>query len=97
MHFRDYRLKNYDIKLVLMVVALAIIGVFAVGSAQESVQSRQMVGAIAGAVAMLIISFIDYHLILKLYWLIYFGNIGLLTLVLVMGETANNAQRWLKI
>ena len=97
MHFRDYRLKNYDVKLVLMIIALATIGVFAVGSAQESVQNKQMAGLIAGAVVMILVSFIDYHLILKLYWLIYFGNTGLLLLVLLMGETANNAQRWLKI
>ncbi len=97
MHFRDYRLKNYDVKLILMVTALAIIGVFAVGSAQESVQTRQMYGVIAGFIAMILVSFVDYHLILKLYWLIYFGNIGLLTLVLFMGESSHNAQRWLKI
>jgi rod shape determining protein RodA len=97
MNFRNYRLKDYDFKLVLLVIALSVIGVYAVGSAESSLQNRQLMGVIGGAVAMIVISLVDYHLILKLYWIIYAGNIGLLALVLLMGESSHNAQRWLTI
>ena len=35
---RQYRVRDYDFKLIILVVALTIIGIFAVGSADESLQ-----------------------------------------------------------
>jgi len=97
MPFKKFKILDYDFKLILLVAALAVIGVFAVGSAQNDLQNKQMYGAIAGFIIMIIVSFIDYHFILKFYWVMYALNIVLLILVMVMGETNNNAQRWLKI
>ena len=65
-----------------MVLLLAGIGVVAIGSAEESLQTKQLFGVIAGTVAMLFLSFVNYSFWLKLYWLMYAGNIGLLVLVL---------------
>ena len=97
--FRNYRIRDYDFKLVLMISALAAIGVMAIGSAEESLQKRQLAGVVAGAAAMIIISFFNYSMILKLYWLMYIGNIGLLALVMFSpaGDDAGGAQRWLEI
>lgn len=95
--FKNYRVRDYDFKLVALVLLLAGIGVMTVGSAEESLQTRQLAGAAAGAVIMVIISFINYSLLLKLYWLMYAGNIGLLALVIFMGDDAGGAQRWLEI
>lgn len=95
---KKYRLRDYDFKMVLMVLALAVIGVLAVGSAaEESLQTRQLAGAVAGVFLMLIISFFSYSWVLKFYWLMYGLNIVLLALVLLMGESRGVAQRWLKI
>lgn len=82
-----------------MISALAAIGVMAIGSAEESLQKRQLAGVVAGAAAMIIISFFNYSMILKLYWLMYIGNIGLLALVMFSpaGDDAGGAQRWLEI
>lgn len=44
---KGYRIRNYDFKLILMILALSSIGVFAVGSAQQSVQQKQLIGVIA--------------------------------------------------
>ena len=55
--FKNYRIRDYDFKLILMILALASIGVMAIGSAQKSLQTRQLAGVVAGAVAMIIISF----------------------------------------
>ena len=97
MPFKKFKIYDYDFKLILLVAALAVIGVFAVGSAQNDLQSKQMYGAIAGFVIMLIVSFIDYHFLLKFYWVMYVINIVLLVLVMLIGESHNNAQRWLVI
>ena len=95
--FKNYRIRDYDFKLILMILALASIGVMAIGSAQKSLQTRQLAGVVAGAVAMIIISFFNYSWILKLYWLMYAANIGLLGLVMLNGYDAGGAQRWLEI
>lgn len=92
-----YQLKNFDFILVLLLVAITTIGVFAIGSAKESLQSRQLGGAIFGFFLMAIAACINYHLILKLYWVIYGANLALLILVQFMGDSSNNAQRWLEI
>lgn len=97
--FTRFKIRDYDFKLILMVLLLAGIGVVAIGSAEESLQTKQLFGVIAGTVAMLFLSFVNYSFWLKLYWLMYAGNIGLLVLVLFSGagEDAGGAQRWLRI
>lgn len=95
--FKRYRIRDYDFKLVLMVLALSIIGVIAIGSAEESLQSRQLAGVIAGAFVMVVISFFDYTMILKLNWLMYAANLVLLVAVWQLGEDSHGAQRWLQI
>ncbi len=97
--FKSFRIRDYDFKLVLMILALASVGVMAIGSAEESLRNKQLAGVVAGAAAMLIISFFNYSWILKFYWLMYFVNIGLLGLVMFSGagSDAKGAQRWLEI
>ncbi len=92
------RLRDYDFKLVLMVAALAVIGVLAVGSAaDEALQARQLAGAVAGLFLMLVISFFNYSWILKFYWVMYGLNAVLLLLVWARGEEHGGAQRWLVV
>ncbi len=94
---KKYRFWDYDFKIVFMVLALSTIGLMAIGSAEESLQTRQLAGVIAGTVAMIIISFIDYSLVLKLNWLMYAGNLALLIAVWQFGADSHGAQRWLQI
>lgn len=94
---RHYRIRDYNFKLVIMVIALAIIGIITVGSARESLQTRQIAGFAFGVFLMIVISLFDYSVILKFYWLIYVVNLVLLVLVIVMGEEGGGAQRWLEI
>lgn len=95
--YKHFRVRDYDIKLIIMVVALTLIGIFAVGSAQESVQDKQIMGFITGLFIMIVISFFDYTVILKLYWLIYVANIILLLMVALLGREIGGAQRWVII
>ncbi len=91
-------LRDYDFKLIFLVISLTVLGIFAIGSARQSVQNRQIMGMALGIFLMLVISFIDYHFILKFYWAIYLFNILLLGLVLTpLGDTGGGAQRWLEL
>ncbi|MCI9072141.1 MAG: FtsW/RodA/SpoVE family cell cycle protein [Lachnospiraceae bacterium] len=94
---KGYRIRNYDFKLILLILALSTVGVLAVGSAQQSVQQKQLLGVIMGAFLMVVISLLDYTVLLKLYWLMYLGNLVLLLLVRYLGYETKGAQRWFQI
>lgn len=92
-----YNLKDYKFSLALLVIALSVIGVFVVGSAQASSQNKQIAGVVIGIVVMVVLSLIDYEWILNLYWVLYIVNILLLVAVLFFGTKVNGATRWLNI
>ena len=96
--FRQYKFRNYNFRLMIFVIALSMIGYLAVGSAQESLQQRQMFGIILGISLMLFLSIIDYSIYQYLYWPFYFFNIILLALVLSpLGVEVNGSKRWINI
>ena len=94
---KRYRVRDYDFKLVLLLIAITTIGILAIGSAKESVQNKQLLGAIMGFFLMIVLSLFDYGFFLKFYWAIYCVNIALLGMVQLFGESSNNAQRWVSI
>lgn len=96
---KQYRIRDYNFKLVLFVAALTVVGIFAVGSAKESLQKTQISGFIFGLFLMLVISLFDYSVLLRLYWLFYAGNLVLLFLVTLpgIGVKTNGAQRWVEL
>ncbi len=94
---RKYRFRDYDFKLIIMLIAISVIGILVIGSAEKSVQSKQIMGLLVGIFLMVIISLFDYCVLLKLYWLFYIGNLFLLFMVKYLGEDANNARRWVSI
>lgn len=94
---KRYRIWDYDFKLVIYVLALTIIGILAVGSADEALQSKQISGFLTALFLMAVISLFDYSVLLHLYWLIYLANVVLLGLVLFMGEESGGAQRWVTL
>lgn len=94
---RTYKLKNYNFILVFSVVALSFIGYFAIGSAKESLQLRQLYGIITGLIFMILISLVNYSLYDYVKWVIYGVNITLLVLVLVAGHEVNGSTRWINI
>ena len=94
---KKYELKNYNIRLLLLLIVITVIGILAIGSAKESVQIRQIQGFGLGFVLLMILTFLDYHMILKFSWLIYGLNLVILLLVQFFGESTNNSQRWIEI
>lgn len=94
---KRYRVRDYDFKLVFMLIAITVIGILAIGSANAEYQSKQLIGLIVGVFLMVVLSLFDYHIFLKFYWVIYFLNLALLVLVQLAGKEVNNAQRWINI
>ena len=97
--FKKYRLRDFDFRLVILVLLASGISVMAVGSANESYVKTQIIGIAAGFVAMLIIALFDYAWVLKFYWVMYVGILGLLVLTAYspLGDTSGGAQRWIDL
>ncbi len=95
--FRNYKFKNLDIKLILAVIALTIIGIFVIGSANEANQQKQILGMILGILVMSVMALIDYDFILHFHWLEYVLVIALLASVLLFGDESGGATRWIDI
>ena len=94
---RQYKLKNYNFRLILFLIAISILGVLLVGSAEPALQDRQLFGVIAGLVLMAIVSLMDYSWLLNFYWIIYVLNLALLALVIAVGSARGGASRWIVI
>ena len=94
---KKYRVRDYDFKLIIMLIAITVVGILVIGSADLSYQSKQILGFVMGLFLMVVISLFDYSTFLNFYWIIYIGNLVLLLLVEFFGEKSNNAQRWVSI
>ena len=58
---KPYHLRDYKFSLVILVLALSVIGIMAVGSAKAVYQPRQIFGVAFGFCVMLGVSLIDYE------------------------------------
>lgn len=96
--FKDYRFRCYNFRLILYISVLSVIGVLVIGSATnyDGRETRQLACFIAGLVLMLFLSLVDYHFVLKFYWLFYLTNLVLLIIVELIGDTAGGSQRWIR-
>lgn len=92
-----YKFKNLNIKLIIGVVALTIVGILVVGSANYAYQPRQILGMILGIIVMSVVTLIDYDFVLQFSWLYYIAVVALLVLVLLVGDDSGGATRWIEI
>lgn len=95
--FRQYKIRNYSFLLMGAVIALSIIGILIIGSAQNSSQIRQIYGLVIGGGLMLILSLIDYTWILHFRYILYVIGCLFLLAVLFFGVRVAGATRWLNI
>lgn len=94
---KRYRVRDYDFKLIILLVAVTVIGILSIGSAKPDSQSKQILGFVMGLFIMIVLSFFDYSFFLRFNWVIYALNIIFLLLVIPFGREVNNAKRWLVI
>ena len=90
---KQYKLKFYNFKLVVLLIAISTLGVMLVGSAMDYLKTRQLIGVILGLFIMLVLSLIDFSWILSFYWIIYVFNIIMLLGIRIFGSTAGGATR----
>ncbi len=100
--FKEYHFRYYNIRLILFVLALSVIGILFVKSASigtgTATYYKQIFGVAVGIFCMIFISLVDYHWILLLYWPIYAVNIAMLLATKFMGSVSGvGAQRWLNL
>ena len=97
LHLFNYNMKQYNFRLVILVIAASILGILVINSAADGFASRQIFGFIVGFIALVIVSLIDYNFILNFQWPLYFFGILMLLAVLLFGVTVNNARRWFSL
>lgn len=95
--FKDYNFKKTGVYLIILLVGLTYFGIQFIGSAKSELMRKQTQGMIIGLVLMVIIALINYHFVLKFYWLIYIGAIAMLLLVRFFGDSGGGAARWFEI
>ena len=94
---KQYKLRFYDFRLIVFLLAISFIGIQLVGTAAESLRSRQLAGVILGVILMLVLSLTDYSWILNFQWILYGFNIIMLLAVRFFGDSANGAARWVDL
>ena len=95
---KNYKYKHLDIRLIIIVIGLTILGIQVISSATAGeLQGKQTLGLILGCIAMAIATFVDYHFILKFSWVIYLLNLVFLLAVKYAGSVHMGAQRWIDI
>lgn len=94
----EYKIRNFNFRLVFYVLMLSIIGVLVIRSAASSGEdtrtTRQIMGICVGLGTAVLLSLIDYHRILRFSTMIYLGCVGLLAWVLINGVLRGGATRW---
>ena len=88
----ESRIRDFDWALMVPVAGLCAIGVLQIASATrggnlDGLQWKQLEWIGLGLVGMLILSRIDYHAVLEQAPVLYLVTLGLLVLVLALGQT----------
>jgi rod shape determining protein RodA len=94
--------KDFDWALVGFVLVICTLGVFEIRSATEHTKFagahiKQIYWILGGLVGMLIMSLLNYHMLLeRVHWM-YIGAVASLMIVLIFGQKYLGARRWVKL
>lgn len=95
--FRNYRLKNYNFKLVLNVFVLSAMGLVFIHSANPLFVTKQAMGIVMGIIVIGVVSMIDFQVFTRNSEILYILNLILLLGVKFFGKDVNNARRWFSL
>lgn len=107
---KGYKIENYKFSVIFICIALSIIGLIVLRTLtiteNQSMFSKQLIGLIAGLVACIIVSFVDYHFICKFCIPLYILNLVLMLMCKFInqsmvpffyGKSVDDARRWIHI
>lgn len=96
---KSYKLRYFNIRLVIWVMLLTILGINVIASATDSniYEKKQIFGFAAGLIIMVVAALFSYRFLLKFYWLFYLLNLGLLVWVKFAGAYRMGATRWIDL
>lgn len=96
---KSYKFRHFNIRLLIWVCALTVIGILAIASATDSdiYEKKQIMGFAMGLFIMVIACLVSYKFILKFSWAFYFLNLILLIWVKVAGVNKMGATRWIDL
>ena len=96
---KSYNYRHINFILIIWLYALLILGLNVIASAtrEDVYEQKQLFGIIIGSIVAIVLLFIDYHFILKFYWLIYLFNVLFLLAVKLFGVSVNGAKRWINV
>ena len=96
---KSYNYRHLNLRLFIWLYALLILGLNVIASATkyDHFEKKQLLGIVLGSIAIIVLTLIDNHFVLKFYWLIYFFNLALLVGVKFVGENVKGAQRWVNV
>ena len=95
--FTKFSRRDYNFKLVILLIIATIFGTIIINSADSSFTSKRIIGLVAGLVMMIFVSFVNYDFVCKFSTVLYIINIVILLLVIVMGVEVNGARRWILV
>lgn len=95
--FRNYRFRDYNFKLFFSVLAITLIGIFVIGSANSNFFNRQLAGLGIGVIVMVGISLVDYDFLLNFSVVYYLLTCASLVAIFFFGKTTGGATRWIRI
>lgn len=98
-----FHIRDFNFRLIIYVIALSVIGVLVVHSATKgevtqsliSTTVKQIIGVVGGVIVMVILSFFDYHKLVKFAWVFYLLAILSLVYLLVFAKSIYGAKRWI--
>lgn len=94
---KQYKLRFYNFRLVILLLAITAIGVLLITSVRPDLRNKQIMGIIMGIGIMVVLSLFDYSWILNFQWIMYGANIIMLLAVRLFGSASNGAARWLDL
>ena len=94
---RNYRLQNYNFKLVFNVLVLMAMSLLFIHSAKASYVPKQALGIIMGLGIIVVVSLIDYQVFTRNAEILYILNVIMLIGVKLFGKDVNGAKRWFSL
>lgn len=95
---KQYKLRFYNFKLVILLTAISLFGVQLVASASPDLRNKQLLGVVMGLVLLVILSLMDYSWILNFQWIMYGFNLLMLIGVRLFGSEAGGASDgWISV